>query len=141
MRGRRMLNRGRALAATQATELVDVFTESLSDPPEGEIEPVLTETPVKVSVPGIDDLDDGIPVRVKYSATAVSEREQGAQPAAVQSVEVRFPSGTTGIRKDQFVRVRSSTADESLVGRKFRLQGYGSAGQTTALRVPAEEVS
>jgi hypothetical protein len=141
MRGRRMLNRGRALAVARFTEVIEVFTETLGDPPDGEIDPEVIETPVPVSVPGMEHTDDGIPARVKYSANAVGEREQGDQDAAVQGVEVHFPARTAGVGKNQFARVLSSTVDESMVGRKFRLQGNGSAGQTTALRVPAEEVS
>jgi hypothetical protein len=121
----------RAQAESRMSETVTVFTESLEDPPAGQIDPVLTEEPVIGSVKA----------RIKYSATAVNEQDHGTQLTAVQSVEIHFPSGTAGIRKDQFARVLTSTADAALVGRKFRLQGYGSAGQTTALRVPAEEVS
>jgi hypothetical protein len=121
----------RAQAESRMSESVAVFTETLSDPPAGEIEPVVTE---EVAI-------ESVIARVKYSANAVAEQSQGGQLTSVQSVEIHFPWGTTGIRADQFVRVVASSADESLVGRKFRLQGYGSAGQTTALRVPAEEVS
>jgi hypothetical protein len=93
-----------------------------------------------------EDVDTTVDVytgvaRVKYPTLIVREHEQGTQAAAVQALEVHFPSGTTGIAKDVLIRVDASTADAGLVGRIYRARGLGAAGQTTALRVPVAEVS
>lgn len=79
--------------------------------------------------------------RVKYPNLAtVSEPELASQFVAVQAVEVHFPSGTV-VEVDWIVTVLTSSADASLVGRRYRIRGAGQAGQTTALRVPVAEES
>jgi len=78
--------------------------------------------------------------RVKYPVTRVLERDAGTQLVAAQEIEVHFPSGSD-VRTDWFVTVLTSTADASLVDRRYRVRGNGLAGQTTALRVPVEEIT
>lgn len=78
--------------------------------------------------------------RVRFRSLAVSERELASQYVAAQEVELHFPSGTV-VETDWIATILTSTADAGLVSRKFRIKGHGAAGQTTALRVPVEEVS
>ena len=127
-----VLAMGRVQAERRFTETFTFFSESYTPPAEGQIDPVLVETNLYVGVLG----------RVKFPSLNVSERDQGGQLLSVQSPEVHVAVGATpNIRADHFCRVTASTADSSLVGRKFRIAGLPASGQVTAARFPVEAVS
>lgn len=124
-----ILTQGRQAANARMTETLHAYTE---------VPDVNTTNfdndPIQTTV------YDG-PGRVKYPFARVIEKVQGTQAVAEQLPEVHFPSGTPGIIKDVIIMVTASTADSGVVGRKFRARGAGLAGQTTALRVPVDELS
>ena len=78
--------------------------------------------------------------RVKFASQVVSDREVAGQFPVVQSVELHLPSGTV-VPRGSVAEVTASTADSSLVGRRFTVTGLPQAGQTTAARYPVEVVS
>lgn len=124
------LTLGRKQANARMTETVTVTTETPGNPDPVTLAPTTNVVAVYTG-----------PARIKYVVTRVLERETASQLPAAQDLEVHFPSGTTGIKTDQFVTVTSSTADVGAVGQRYRIRGFGQGGQTTALRFPVEEVS
>lgn len=126
------LGLGRSMTAQRFTETLTFFAETVGAIPDGGIEPAVTETTVHAGVSG----------QVKFQTMQVSDREQSGQLLAAQQVIVSVGVGATpNVRPDHFVRVTASTADPSLVGRKFRVSGWPQSGQTTAHRWPVEVVS
>jgi hypothetical protein len=119
----------RGEAEARMTETAKLAIESVGTDPDT-LEDTVTETVQTASVA----------CRVRFRSLAVSERELASQYVAAQDVELHFPSGTV-VETDWIATILTSTADAGLVGRRFRIKGHGAAGQTTALRVPVEEVS
>lgn len=108
----------------------------------------VTGTTVEDAGPDPDTLEPRITVtthltsiaRVKYMPARIVDRETGNQYVGVEQVEIDFPSGTT-VDPDWTLTVTASLSDGGLIGRTYRAKSAGAAGQTTALRVPVEEVS
>jgi hypothetical protein len=125
-----VLGMGRAQANARMTETVKVTSEVQGDPDPVTLLPSVTETVhIASSI-----------ARVKYPVTRVLDREAATQLVAAQEIEVHLPSQTV-VQTDWFITVLTSSVDSSLVGRKYRVRGNGLAGQTTALRVPVEEIT
>lgn len=122
---------GRAQAEARFTETLTAYT----------VATVLDES-TGVETPTETVLYGGVAGRVKYPVATVSEKAQGSQVPAVQSLEVHVAVGAT---PDVFVnvlwRVTASTVDPALVGRTYRTKGEADSGQVTAHRYPVERVT
>jgi hypothetical protein len=77
--------------------------------------------------------------RLRFPQAPNGEVDVAGQLVVLQGAVLSLPSGTTGITPDMRAVVDASTADVSLVGRVFRIQGFAAAGQTTATRFAVEE--
>lgn len=110
----------------------------------------MTETVrVGVLVEGVDadtldptnlfDVEYDGPARVSWRTYTTQQTDAAGQPTALTTPILHLPSGTLGITVDMRVIVDSSSADDSLAGRTFRIKGLPQSGQTTALRFPLEE--
>lgn len=127
-----VLSDGRRFVAEGFTETFTFFSETLSDPPEGQIDPVTVETPIHVGVVG----------QLKFPSLVVSGVESAGQLVAVQTPVVKVAVGSTpNVREGHFARCTASTVDASLVGRKFLVTGWPQGGQTTSHRYPVSEAS
>ncbi len=124
-----VLGMGRRQANIRMTETVKVASEVSAVDPDTLLDTVTETVHIASSI-----------ARVKYPVTRVLDRESATQLVAAQEIEVHFPSETV-LQTDWFVTVLTSMVDASLVGRKYRIRGNGLAGQTTALRVPVEEIT
>lgn len=121
-----ILTQGRALAVSRMSETVHAGSSTTTtDPVTGQ--PVQSGTTVY----------DGA-ARLKFASTVVSDKATGGQLVSSQNVELHCPSGTK-IPIGTVVTVTASTADDSLVGRKFKVTGRPEAGQTTAARFQVVE--
>jgi hypothetical protein len=121
---------GRARANARMTETVLIETVVPGDPDPVTLDPTEVRTPTYSG-----------PARVVYPPTVlVRDEVLASQLLAKQEVRVDLPAGTV-VATDQQVTVTASAADVGMVGRVFRIKGAGTAGQTTALRVPVEELS
>ncbi len=130
MIGASLFARGRRFMQSRMSETVTVATVT-----KGEPDPVTL-----VATDTLDETYNG-PARVVYPPTVlVRDEALASQLVAKQEVRVDFPTGAVVVT-DQRVTVTASTADSGLVGRTFRVKGAGTAGQTTALRVPVEELT
>lgn len=120
----------RAEAESRMSETVTVGRWEDIRPP-GELDPV--PTLVETYYTGI--------ARVKFPyATSLSKSPVG-QPMVETRIVLSLPSHSGPVPTGALVRVDSSTADESLAGRMFRIDGPAQAGQTTAHRYPVVEES
>lgn len=79
--------------------------------------------------------------RVKYPSLSVSDVSESSQPVGVQEPYLSVPTGSTALVEGDEVAVTASTADGSLVGRRYTVMGAPQAGQTTSLRYPLKELS
>lgn len=79
--------------------------------------------------------------RVKYPSAAAYVASPAGQQIAQTNIVVSLPSGTISVPTGANVRVDSSSADDALAGRMFRVKGPAQAGQTTAHRYPVVEES
>lgn len=79
--------------------------------------------------------------QVKYPSLVVTEGEGASQTVAAQNVVVKIPTGSTVLHEGDEIEVLTSTADQSLVGRIYRVDGTPQAGQSTSLRYPVTEQS
>lgn len=79
--------------------------------------------------------------QVKYPTASVSESDTAGSPVAAQSIVVKLPHGSPRLYEGDEVHVTASSADDLLIGRAYRITGSAQAGNTTAHRYPAEEIS
>lgn len=79
--------------------------------------------------------------RIKYPSLSVSDVSEPSQPVGVQEPYLSVPTGSTALVEGDEVEVSASTADSSLVGRRYTVMGAPQAGQTTSLRYPLKELS
>ena len=79
--------------------------------------------------------------RLVFRSSVVSDVSVASQLVASQGARIDLPAGTSGIRRDMVAVVTDSTADVTLIGRRFRVEGMPSAGQTTAARYQVVEVT
>lgn len=81
------------------------------------------------------------PGRLVFRSSVVSDADVGSQLVAVQGARVDLPVSVSGVGTDMVAVVTGSSADPSLVGRRFRVEGMPAAGQTTAHRYSVVEVT
>lgn len=120
----------RAEANSRMTETVQVgrFTDS-TDPTTGN--PVRTLTTERYNNIG----------RVRYGSGDVRESAGSGGPVSEQSPYLSIPHGSARCFEGDEVEVTASTADDLLVGRRYKITGNAVAGQTTAHRYPLEDLS
>lgn len=130
MRGEGLLRRGRRLASERMSEAVTAgtFTDGV-DP----------ETGDAIRVPDVERYAG--PARVKYPTATVSDRDGTGQVVQSQDLILSIPNGSPRLFEGDEVVVNSSTADDLLVGRAYRIDGSAQAGQTSAARYPLVELS
>ena len=125
-----LLEAGRAAAEARMTETVRAGLFKLATDAD-------TGKPVRTLVTG---RYEGL-AQVKYPSLVVTEGEGASQTVAAQNVVVKIPTDSTVLREGDEIEVLTSTADHSLVGRIYRVDGNPQAGQTTSLRYPVTEQS
>lgn len=124
------LGMGRRMAESRMTETVTVGRwENVR--PTGSLDPVSTL---------VETFYSGA-ARVKYPSASAVVKSPAGQQIAETNIVVSLPSSTRAVPTGAKVRVDSSAADTSLVGRMFRVDGPAQAGQTTAHRYPVVEES
>lgn len=79
--------------------------------------------------------------QVKYASTVVGESGGAAQSMSDQDVIVKIPTGSARLYEGDEILITASEADDSLVGRVYRVKGAPQAGQTTSHRYTVREVS
>lgn len=120
----------RAEADALLFETGTFFYETLSDPPEGQIDPVKTKVIVHADVPS----------RLKSHTIQVSDREAAGQLVGVQQLMVKVAVGSTpNVREGHLYEVTASRVDPSLVGRVVRVTGEPQGGTVSNHRYPVEE--
>lgn len=125
------VNLGRAFAESLLTETVEFYRVTGTSVDPNTLNEV--ETAVVVYT---------VPARVKYSSLIVSESRGAGEVVGAQSVSISVGVGSTPtVNSDFMCRVVDSSADTSLIGRKYRVKGFPQSGQVTAHRYPVEEVS
>ena len=125
-----VLGMGRRMAESRMTETVTVGRWENVRPP-GQLDPV--STLVETYYAG--------PARVKFPSASASVKSPAGQQLAETNVVVSVPHGTVAFPTGAVVRVDSSSVDDGLVGRMFRVDGPAQSGQTTAHRYPVVEES
>jgi hypothetical protein len=115
------------------TVTVGSFTDG-ADPVTGDP----TRVPVHTTYPA--EGGDGR-ARIKYESLSVSEQDSAGSPVAIQTPVLSIPSGSPIPAEGEEVLCSASDADQSLVGRTFKIAGFPEAGQTTSLRFPLTENS
>lgn len=78
--------------------------------------------------------------RIRWGSREVSNSQATGSPAAMQEPYVSVPFGSPRLFTGDEV-VCTGSEDPVLVGRRFKIAGAASAGQVTAHRYPAEELS
>lgn len=81
------------------------------------------------------------PGQIKYPTLTVSDSLAASQQVAAQSPMLKIPTGSPVPSRGEEVHVTASTADGSLVGRRYKVDGHPQAGQTTSLRLPLTDLS
>lgn len=77
-----------------------------------------------------------------YPTENVSERVAAGQQVGVQAPILKIPVGAGPlIREGDEVEVVSSTVDDTLVGRRYLIDGWPQSGQVSAHRYPLKETS
>ncbi len=79
--------------------------------------------------------------RIKYASISVSDSSEPSQIVAVQEPLLSVPTGSPAVPVGDEVHVTASTADSSLVGRTYRVEGAPQAGQTTSHRYQLKQLS
>lgn len=79
--------------------------------------------------------------RIKLETLAVSDRSEPDQAFVEQDPLLGIPTSSPALHEGDEVLVIASTADPSLVGRRYRIAGTPQAGQTTAHRYPMKETT
>lgn len=130
MIGASLFARGRRFMQSRMSETVLVESVVAGDPDPVTLDPTETRSTIYEG-----------PARVVYPPSVlVRDEVLASQLVEKQEARVDFPAGTS-VATDQVVTVTASAADSALVGLTFRIKGFGTAGQTTALRVPVEQLS
>jgi len=122
---------GRRMAESRMTETVTVgvYTDG-TDPVTGDPTRVLATS----HYAGVG--------QIKYPSVSVSETSGSGQQVASADVVLKVPvESAPDVRAGDEVLVSASTADGSLVGRRFRVKAWPQSGQVTAHRFPLEELS
>ena len=125
------LSMGRRMAESRMTETVTVgvYTDG-TDPDTGDPTRVLSDS----HYVGVG--------QIKYPSASVSETSGSGQQVASADVVLKVPvESAPDVRAGDEVLVSASTADGSLVGRRFRVKAWPQSGQVTAHRFPLEELS
>jgi hypothetical protein len=128
-----VLGMGRRFSELRMTETVTVglYTDG-TDPVTGDPTRVLSVT----NYSGVG--------QIKYPSLSVSESDGAGQQVASADVVLKVPvESAPDVRAGDEVLVSASTADGSLVGRRFRVKAWPQtqSGQVTAHRFPLEELS
>lgn len=134
MIGASTLERARARMMARMTEAVRV------GPAVDGFDPETGDPTVEITAP-LYGGDSGAPGQIKYVADSVSESGGTGDTVAVQRPILKVPHGTTLLPEGDAVYVVSSTADDILAGRWYRIAGTPDAGQTSAHRYPLTEIS
>lgn len=79
--------------------------------------------------------------RVKYNSSVVSDSGVTGALVKVQNITIKLPVQGTVLEEGDLIEVTASDVDDSLVGRKYIVQGAPDAGQVTAHRYPVTELS
>lgn len=126
----RALGMGRMLAEARMTETVTVGVyQDGTDAATGEPTRVLVEQ--HYAGPG----------RIKYPSLGVTPANSPSLDAAAQVPYLSVTSDEATIQVGDEVHVTASTADSSLVGRTFKVEGRPQSGQTTSHRFPLIQLS
>lgn len=120
----------RAEAESRMTESVTVGRFELKRDP-GSLDTVLTL---------VETFYTGI-ARVKFPYASTAAKNPAGQQLVETNIVLSLPAWSQLMPVGTGVRVDGSSADESLVGRMFRVEGPAQAGQTTAHRYPVVEES
>lgn len=122
---------GRAAAEARMTETFRIFevTGKMADP-ENDLRSVDVE----------EDRYVGIG-RLVFRSSVVSDVDVASQLVASQSARIDLPASAGEVRTDHVAVVTDSVSDAALIGRRFRIEGMPQAGQTTAHRFQAVEVT
>lgn len=134
MRAHRMLVRARAAADSLMSERVRVGPAVDGHNPE-------TGAPTVEIAEPLYGGQEGAPGQIKYVADSVSESSGTGDTVAVQRPILKVPHGTPLLPEGDAAYVVSSTADDILAGRWYRIAGTPDAGQTSAHRYPLTEIS
>lgn len=122
---------GRAAAVSRMSESFRIFEVTGRTPdPDNDLREVDVEVDRYVGIG-----------RLVFRSSVVSDVEVASQLVASQSARIDLPAGTTGVGTSMFAVVTASTSDATLVGRRFRIEGMPAAGQTTACRLQAVEIT
>lgn len=124
------LEMGRRMAEARMTETVVVGRFEWLRPP-GSLDQVLTL---------VEEFYSGA-ARVKYPSASAVVRAPGGQQLAETNIVLSLPSSAPPVATRAVVKVVTSSADDALIGRMFRVDGPAQAGQTTAHRYPVVEES
>lgn len=124
-----VLARGRARADQGMTETIRAgIWRDGTDPETGDAVRVLVEEHYSG------------PAQVTYPSTTVSISDAPAQRVASQSPVIKVPVTAAVLPEGDTVDVEASTADATLVGRRYTIEGAPQGGQTTSHRYPAKEL-
>lgn len=124
------LEEGRRMAESRMTEAVTVGRFEKVRPP-GSLD--AADTLVETFYTG--------PARVKYPSASAATKNPVGQQLVETNIVLSLPTAAHAVPTGAKCRVDSSTADASIVGRLFRVDGPAQAGQTTAHRYPVVEES
>lgn len=125
-----MLARARARADAGMTETITVgLYRDAADPETGDAIRVL-----------VTEHYTG-PAQVKYVSPTVSVSDAPAQRVVSQTPIVKIPTTAPIVPEGDEIEVTASLADESLVGRRYTIDGSPESGQTSSHRYPVKELS
>ena len=83
--------------------------------------------------------------RVRYASLSTASTsiagDQIGQPVVVQSPYLSIPHGSPRLYEGDEVSVTASASDSLLVGRRYKVAGNATIGQTTAHRYPLTELT
>lgn len=97
--------------------------------------------PVTLEATETVQADQTGPAQVKYPTLTVSERQTPGVIAAVVDIIVKRPISAAILPVGHWFEVTASSADPSLVGRRFKVKAPPQSGQTTSHRYPVAEES
>lgn len=125
-----VLERARAAADARMTETVLVGKN------ERRTDPVTRKAVDSIQTPRYSG-----PGRIKYPSLATSQRDVPGQPSSEQNPYLSIPAGSPTCAEGEEVHVSGSTADGSLIGRRYKITGAPQAGQTSSHRYPLIELT
>lgn len=124
-----ILEIGRRQTESRMTELVGfygLFVEE--DPVSGQ------------PLTGENKLSGLVPARLRVSVSEPRDAEVAGQLPVVDRLEIHVPVGSADFGPDVMIIVVSSSVDEGIVGKRFRIRSAPTKGQVTAWRYPVELV-